>query len=153
MVSQLDDHLNIGIWGALEFLDQTFAVALVSLDAEIVGCDDLSELCLSSSDVFEDGGRGFEAKSDGVSKVGANGWVVKVEFVVDNIGIDSVADAVSWGAIHHAVFTHETCGAVVVDDELQRFVKPAICAVTVPIDVCSLFQSHRSRSIQRNDKG
>ncbi len=36
VVGELDDHLDVGVGGCFEFLDEVFAVALVGLNAEIV---------------------------------------------------------------------------------------------------------------------
>lgn len=37
VVGELDDHLDVCVWAALELFDQSFAVGLVGFDAEFVG--------------------------------------------------------------------------------------------------------------------
>jgi hypothetical protein len=50
------------------------------------------------------------------------------------------------------VFTHETSGTIVVDDELQGFVKPAVRAVTVPVLTRTLFEGDRGRIVKADDE-
>lgn len=55
VVRELDDHLNIGIRTAFEFLDQTLSISLVCLDAEFMGCYHSAKLLLGGCNIGEDG--------------------------------------------------------------------------------------------------
>jgi hypothetical protein len=50
------------------------------------------------------------------------------------------------------MLAHETCGAVVVDDELEWLIKPTVLAVSMPVLVCTLFQRDGCGIIKTNDE-
>lgn len=84
MVSELDDHLDVCVRGALEFLDQILSVALVGLYAEFVSGDDGAELLLCGCDVSEHRVVCVEFYGGRVGQGGAHGRVVEVETVIDD---------------------------------------------------------------------
>jgi hypothetical protein len=51
------------------------------------------------------------------------------------------------------VLANEARCAVIVDDELQRLVEPAVAAVAVPVLACALFQCDRGRIVEADDEG
>ena len=51
VVGELDDHLDVGIGRALEFLDETLAIPLVGLDFELVLADEVFEVAGRALDI------------------------------------------------------------------------------------------------------
>lgn len=86
-------------------------------------------------------------------EAGADGWVGEVKTVVEDHVVDVVTETVGGGAVHHAVLTHETGSAVLVDDELERLVEPPVATISVPVRASTLIQSHRGGVIQADSKG
>lgn len=152
MVGQLDDHLNVSVRGTLEFFDETFAVGLVGLNRQFVLTEKGLEIGNGATDVARNVSVDVKGERNGFRKIGANGRVVKVESVGKDKHVRVVVQSMRRGAVHHAVFPHETGGAVVIDDELQRFVEPTVAAVPVPVLVGSLFQGHRGGIIKTHDE-
>ena len=153
VVGELDDHLHKGVGRALELLDQALAVALVGLDGELVLADDVVEVGDGAVDLglnlLGDG----ELDGLGLGQVRANRGVGEVELVVEDDVVDEVVEAVGGGSVHHAVLAHETGGAVVVDDELERLVVPAVLAVTVPVLVGALLEGDGGGIVKADDEG
>jgi hypothetical protein len=50
------------------------------------------------------------------------------------------------------MLAHEARSAVVIDNELQRFVEPPILAITMPVLMSTLFEGHRRRIIQADNE-
>lgn len=152
VVRELDHHLHVGIGRALELLDQPLAVRLVGLDAQLVRADLRLEVGLGGGDVaFQLGGEG-EAQGDGGREVGAHGGVVEGEGVGEDLLVGEVVEAVGGGAVHHRVLAHEARGAVVVDDELERLVEPAVGAVAVPVLVGAFLERDRGGVVEADDE-
>ncbi|KAG7146692.1 hypothetical protein HYQ46_004501 [Verticillium longisporum] len=128
----LDDHLNVGIGGAFELLDQTLAVALVGLHGELVLADDVVEVLGGTVNLSLDVLGDLEFDWLRIGQVRADSGVGEVNFVVENEIIDVVVQAMGRSAIHHGVLAHEARSAVVVNNELKRLVKPAILAISMP---------------------
>ena len=153
MVSELNDHLDERVRAGFELLDHIFAVALVSLHAEVVLCDQRIEVLSCAVNLGEEvliemkfqGMRFWEVRADG-----AGG---EVKFVAENEHINVVVKAVGGGAVHHAVFAYEARSAVFVNDKFKGFVVPAILAVAVPVLVGALFESDRGRIVKANNEG
>jgi len=59
---------------------------------------------------------------------------------------------VSGSAVHHAVLAHEAGGAVVIDNELERLVKPPVGAIAVPVLMSPLLQSDGLGIIQTDNE-
>jgi hypothetical protein len=76
-----------------------------------------------------------ELELDGCRRreVGANLGILEVELVVEDAHVDVVVETVSGSTVHHTVLAVETRSTVLVDDELQRLVEPAVAAITVPV--------------------
>src|SRR5436190_8340801 len=66
--------------------------------------------------------------------------------------VDVVIQTMGRGTVHHAVFAEKTCGAVLVDDEMERLIVPAIGAIAMPVSACSLFQRYGGGIVQADDK-
>jgi hypothetical protein len=50
------------------------------------------------------------------------------------------------------VFTLETRCTIIIDDELQWLVEPAVLAVTMPVLVCTLFECDWSSIVEADDE-
>jgi hypothetical protein len=87
----------------------------------------------SSADILEVLSGELELDGRGRREIGADLGVLEVELVVEDAHVDVVVETVSGSAIHHTVLAVETGGTVLVDDELQRLVEPAVAAITVPV--------------------
>jgi hypothetical protein len=125
--------LHVSVRRALELLHQALAVALVGLDAELVLRHELDVVGGGGADILEVLSGELELDGCGRREVGANLGVLKVELVVEDAHVDVVVEAVSRSSVHHTVLAVKTGGTVLVDDELQRLVEPAVAAITVPV--------------------
>jgi hypothetical protein len=153
MVCKLNDHLHVGIWRALEFLDQTFAVSLICLDLELVRAKLALKVLPCGIEVKLDFLVHGESDRLRVGKVAPNVGPVEGNVVLGNEHTDSVIEPVGGSAIHHAVFTHEAGRAIVIDDELEWLVKPPVAAVAVPVLVCALFKRDWGGIVEADKKG
>lgn len=144
--------MDVGIRRALELLDEALSVALVGLYLEVMVVDLAAEVLLGLLNVLLN--LLVEVESDGLrlGESGADGRVVKVELVVEDKHVQSVVQAMSWGAVHFTVFALETRRAVVVNDELQRFVEPAVSTVSVPELARTLLESDWRSIVQTDNK-
>jgi hypothetical protein len=114
---------------------------LVSFDAEIVLRHELDVVRGGGADVLEVFGGELELDGSGRRKVGAHFGGVKVKLVVEDAHVDVVVEAVGGCAVHHAVLAVEARGTVLVDDELEGLVEPAVATVTVPVLASALVES------------
>lgn len=153
VVGELDDHLDVGVRGSFEFLDQVLAVALVGLDPEVVLGDQGIEFFSGAEDFRDIGSVEVEFQGQGFRQVGADGRGGEVEFVGEYQHVYVVVQSVSGRAVHHAVFAEETGGAVLIDDEFKRFVVPPILSVAVPVLVRALFEGNRRGIVKAHNKG
>lgn len=152
VVGELDDHLDVCVGAAFEFLDQSFAVALVGLHAEFVGGDLLGEVSLSVSNVLVEVWREGEAEGCGVGEVRADFCGVEGEGVCEDEHVCVVVQAVGRGAVHHRVLACEACSAIVVNDELEGLVEPAVGAITVPVLMGTLLKGNWGGVVKADDK-
>lgn len=151
-VRQLDDHLHISVGAALELLDETLAVSLVRLHLELVSGHLLAVLLGGRVDGLEHLRVQMELDGAGIGQVGAHRLLGEVDLVVENEVVEVIVEAVGGAAVHHAVLTHETSSAVVIDDELQGLVEPAVHAIAVPVLVSPLLQGHGGGVVEADDK-
>jgi hypothetical protein len=151
-VGQLDGHLDEGIGAALELLDETLAVALIGLDNQLVRADLLAVVLCCEVDGLIGGVVQLEVDGLGVGELGAHGLGGEIEFLVEDDVVDIIVQAVGGSTVHHAVLTHETSGAIVVDNELQRLIEPAVGAITVPVLRAALSQSDGASVVQADHK-
>jgi len=152
VVGQLDEHLHVRVRAALELLDQALAVGLEGLHAQLVLGHVPAVLLERRVDGLLHRVVDVEGDGLGLGQVGAHGRVGEVEAVVEDDVVDVVVEAVRGRAVHHAVLAHEAGGGIVVDDELQRLVEPAVAAVAVPVLVRALLQGHRGGVVQADEE-
>ena len=133
VVGQLDHHLHVRVGRAAEALDQALAVALVGLHRQLVLADDRLEVRHGAGYVLLHLLVDAERDGLGVRQGGAHARVREVQLVVEDEHVDVVVEPVRRRAVHHRVLADEARRAVVVDDELQRLVEPAVAPVAVPV--------------------
>ncbi len=153
VIGELDDHLDVGVGGSFEFLDQVLAVALVGLDPKVVLGHQGIEIFSGAVDFRDIGSVEVEFQGQGFRQIGADGRGGEVEFVGEYQHVYVVVQSVSGRAVHHAVFAEETGGAVLIDDEFERFVVPPILPVAVPVLVRALFEGNRRGIVKAHNKG
>lgn len=151
-VRQLDDHLDVGIRGALELLDQALSVALVLQDTEVMRTNGVTEVLHGGVDGFRDVLGDGELDELRLREVRAD-IAGHLKLLVQDLVADIVVEAKSGGAVHHGVLAHETGGAVLVDDELHGNVIPAVLAVAVPVLVRALLEGDRRGIVKADGEG
>jgi hypothetical protein len=152
VVGQLQEHLHVRVWGALELLDEALAVALVGEDGELVFADDGVEVADGGVDGVEDALVDLEADFLWGGQGACDGRV-ELDLVVEDDVVDVVVEAVGLGAVHHGVLAHEARRAVLVDDELQRLVVEAVLTVAVPVLVGALLAGDWGLLVEADDEG
>jgi len=143
VIGELNDHLNERVRGTLEFLYHAFAVALIGLDFEVVLRDNGIEVGGSAVNCLGDVGVEVEFEGKRFGKIRPDGWVAEIELVSEDKHICVIVEAMGWSAVHHAVFAYKAGGTIVVDDELERLVEPAVHAITMPVLVSAFFKGDR----------
>lgn len=132
--------MDVGVWAAFEFLDETLSVGLEGLDTKLMLVDEGFEVFGSSGDVLKDSRVELEVDGLGFGEVGADRWVGVVESIAEDELVDVVVETVSRGTVHHGVLAEESGCAVLVDDEIEWLVIPAVGAISVPVDMGTLLK-------------
>jgi hypothetical protein len=75
-------------------------------------------------------------------KIAADITDSEVNLVMEDLVIEVIVETVGGGTIHHRVLTHESCGAILIDDELEGLVEEAVLTVSVPVLVRTLLEGN-----------
>lgn len=148
MISQLDDHLNISVWGALEFLDQPFAIPLISQNSQVMQTNNVPEIPLGFVDRLVNFLIDNKVDWPGLRQITPDTPRSKVELILEDHFVNIIIQPVGRCAIHHRVLAHEPSSAVLTEDELERFIKETVLAVAVPVLVSTVFKCYRGGVVE-----
>ena len=102
-VSKLDDHLDVSVRRALEFLDQALAISFIFQNVEGMLADQLFKVLLRGLDRLVDSSVECKVEFLRSLQIGGDSKRTMIDLVLSQIGTDIVVQATCWGAVHDRV--------------------------------------------------